>query len=110
MRNMIILGFEKNEINSNKIIFTFACLRRKESTGFPCYSRGLRLGSFTNDVTVLGGRGQGLCDGSSNALVIISVTMGRGGSKIVPNCVTSFIDDPFLRNFDPRIPILLGLN
>ena len=50
-------------------------------------------GSSTNNVTVIGGGGgQGFCDGSTKALVIQSVTMGV--SKIVENCVTSFMDDP----------------
>ena len=40
-----------------------------------------------NDVTALGGGSQGLCDDSSQALVLQSVAM-RGGDK---NFVTSFI-------------------
>ena len=52
-------------------------------------------GSSINDVTVLGGRGyQGFRDDSTIALVIKSVTMGDGVSKIIENCVTSFMDDP----------------
>jgi hypothetical protein len=38
------------------------------------------------------GRDQGFCDNSTRAFVM---TM-REGSKIVQNCVTSFIDDPAL--------------
>ncbi len=48
-----------------------------------------------NDVTALGGRGyQRFCDNSTKALLIKSVTMGEGLSRIIKNCVTSFIDDP----------------
>ena len=44
---------------------------------------------------VLGGRGQGFRDDITKALVIKRVTMGGGeGSKIVQNCVTSFMDVP----------------
>ena len=44
---------------------------------------------------VKGGGGQGFCGGSTDALVIISVTMGGGGRR-VQNCVTSFTDDLML--------------
>ena len=50
------------------------------------------------DVTVLGGGGQGFRDNSTKALVITHATMGDGGSKIVQKCVTSFVDDPLLKN------------
>ena len=51
-------------------------------------------GLSTNDVTDLGGEGgQGLCNDSTKALVIKCMTMGRGGSKIVQNCVTSLLND-----------------
>jgi hypothetical protein len=36
------------------------------------------LGSSINDVTALGGGGQGFCDNSTNASVIKSATMGEG--------------------------------
>ena len=39
----------------------------------------------------MGGGGRGLCDDSTKALVIKRETMGGGGSKIVQNCVTSFM-------------------
>ena len=49
-----------------------------------------------NDVTVLWGRGyQGFCDDSTKALVLKSVTMGEGVSKIIKNCVTSLRTTPF---------------
>ena len=57
-------------------------------------------GSFINDVTVLGGRGQWFCDNSRKALVIKPVKIGEGCRgvggvvKILQNCVTSFMDDP----------------
>ena len=38
--------------------------------------------------------GQGFCDNSTKALVINTVTMGEGGSKIVQNCMTLFMDEP----------------
>ena len=41
------------------------------------------MGSSINDVTVLGGWGQGFCDDSTKASVIKRVTIGEGGSKIV---------------------------
>ena len=44
-------------------------------------------GSSINDVTAIGGGGQGSCDDISKALVIKRVTIAQ-------NCVTSFIDDP----------------
>ena len=47
-----------------------------------------------NDVTVLGGRGQGFCDDNAKALLKRVTMGGGGGSKIVKNCVTSFMDDP----------------
>ena len=53
-------------------------------------------GSTVNDVKEEGGKG--FCDDSSKALVIKQVTMGEmgemgeGGSTIVQNCVTSFMD------------------
>ena len=53
-------------------------------------------GSYRNDVTVLGGEGQGFCDDTSKALVIKSVMRGRTGkrkSKIIQYGVTSFMDD-----------------
>jgi hypothetical protein len=41
-------------------------------------------GLFIDEVTALGGRGyQGFCDDSTKALVIKSVTMGEGVSKII---------------------------
>ena len=43
----------------------------------------LTMVSSINDVTVLGGRGQGFCDDSTKAFTIKLVTMG-GGSEIVP--------------------------
>ena len=52
-------------------------------------------GSSINDVTVLvGGGGQGFCDDSTKTLVVKRVTMEGGVSKIVQNCVTSFMDNP----------------
>jgi hypothetical protein len=42
----------------------------------------------------LGGGGQGFCDKGTKALVMKSVTIWKGMSKNVQNCVTSFIDDP----------------
>ena len=44
----------------------------------------------------LGGGVQGFCDDRTKALVMKRVTddWGRGGSKIIQNCVTSFMDDP----------------
>ena len=50
-------------------------------------------GSSINDVTVLG-RVKDFVTAVLKALVIKSVTVGGGGSKIVQNCVTSFKDDP----------------
>ena len=47
-----------------------------------------------NNITVLGGGGQGFCDNITKALVIKCLTIGGGGSKMVHNCVTSFMDDP----------------
>ena len=46
-----------------------------------------RVGSSMNDVTVLRGRGQGFCDGSTKALVLKSVTMREMVSRIVFNCI-----------------------
>ena len=43
----------------------------------------------------MGVGGQVFCDDSTKALVIKCVTMGEWVSKIVRNCVTSFMDDPF---------------
>ena len=52
-------------------------------------------GSSINDVKTLGGSGyQGFCDDSTKALVIKRVTMRGGGSIIVQNGMTSFVDDP----------------
>jgi hypothetical protein len=52
--------------------------------------------SSINDVTAIGGRGyQGFCDNSIKALVLKSVTMGGGVSKIIKYYVTSFMDDPY---------------
>jgi hypothetical protein len=62
-------------------------------------------GSSINDVTVLGGRRyQGFCDNSTKALVMKSVTMGRGPgvSKMIEYCVTSFMDDPLLGFLETR--------
>ncbi len=39
-------------------------------------------GSSINDVTFLGGGGQGFCDNSTKASVTKSVTMGGGGPKM----------------------------
>ena len=53
-----------------------------------------------NDVMALEGRGyQGFCDDSTRALVIKSVTVGKGGVK---NCVTSFMDDPKGRTLEGK--------
>ena len=41
-------------------------------------------GSSINDVTVLGGGGQGFCDNSSKSLVIKRVTIGGGGVRNCP--------------------------
>ena len=38
--------------------------------------------------------GQGFCDDSTKALVLKTVTMGEEVSKIVRNCMTSFMHDP----------------
>ena len=40
------------------------------------------MGSSINDVTVLGGWGQGFCDDSAKTLEIKYVTMGAGGQKL----------------------------
>jgi hypothetical protein len=54
------------------------------------------LGPCINNVTALRGKGyQWFCDNCIKALVIINVTMGERASKIIKNCVTSFMDDPF---------------
>ena len=45
------------------------------------------------DVTVLGGGGQGFCDGIRKALVVKCGTM-EGGGKNVLNSVTSCVDTP----------------
>ena len=47
-------------------------------------------GSFINDVTV-SGEGVMFCNDSTEASVMKIVTRG---SKIVQNCVTSFVEDP----------------
>jgi hypothetical protein len=39
------------------------------------------------------GAGERFCDESTRALVIKSVTTGRGVSKMFKNCLTSFMDD-----------------
>ena len=44
-----------------------------------------------NDVTVLGG--EGVNDFVTKSLVMVTMMWGR--SKIVWNCVSSFMDDPF---------------
>ncbi len=50
-------------------------------------------GPSINDVTTLGGRAyEGLCDNSTEALVIKRVTMGV--SEIIKNFKSSFMDDP----------------
>jgi hypothetical protein len=50
-------------------------------------------GSSIIDVTALGGMGyQGFCDYSAKALVLKSVTMGEGVSKIINYCMMSFMD------------------
>ena len=41
-----------------------------------------------------GGGGQGFRDNSTKTFVIKHVKMGGGVSKIVLNCVTSFMDNP----------------
>ena len=50
-------------------------------------------GSSINDVTVLGGGAQGFCDDSTKALLIKRVRMWGGGSKIIQNRVSLFMDD-----------------
>jgi hypothetical protein len=54
-------------------------------------------GPSINNVTTLGVgvKGyQGFCDNSTIALLLKTVTMEGGVSKIIKNCVKSFIDDP----------------
>ena len=51
-------------------------------------------GSSINDVTALGGGGQGFCYDRTKALFLKSVLMGGEGSQIVQNCVTSFMNHP----------------
>ena len=52
-------------------------------------------GSSINDAIALWGRRyQGFCDNSTKALALKSVKNGGGVSKIIKNCVTSFMDDP----------------
>jgi hypothetical protein len=59
----------------------------------------MHFGAVHNDVTALGGRGyQEFCDKSTKVLLLKGVTMGVGVSKIIENCVTSFMDDPFVKN------------
>ena len=49
-------------------------------------------GPSINDVTAFGWVGyQGFCENSNEALVFKSVMAGEGLSKIIKNCVTSFI-------------------
>jgi hypothetical protein len=47
-----------------------------------------------NDVTALGGGVSSICDNSTKALLLKRMSIG-GGSKIIKNCVTSFMDDPY---------------
>ena len=49
------------------------------------------------DVTAEGERGQRFCDDNIEALLLNNVTIGETGSKIVSNCVTSSMNDPFLQ-------------
>ena len=50
--------------------------------------------SSINDVTALKGGSQVFCNDSTKASLLKSVTIkGLRGSKIVQNCVTSFMDD-----------------
>ena len=74
----------RNMLNKKESQF-FYLSRRKQSSE-------LSKGSSINDVTVLDG--QWFCDDRTKALVIKHVTMGGGGSKILHNCVLSFMDDP----------------
>jgi hypothetical protein len=50
-------------------------------------------GTSKNDVTARGG---GLLNSTNSTKTILlkSVTMGGGVSKIIENCVASFMDDP----------------
>ncbi len=55
----------------------------------------LLKGSSINDVTALGVRGsQGFYDNSNKALGLKAWRWGEEVSKIIENCVTSFMDDP----------------
>ena len=58
--------------------------------------RGLFKGSSINDVTV--------CDGSTN-LSNKKRGDGGGGSKIVQNCVTSFMNDPYAEKLSVKTAI-----
>ena len=52
------------------------------------------LQSSIKDVTVLGGRDQCFFDNSTETVVLKHVTIGEG-YKMVQNCGTSFMDQPF---------------
>ena len=72
--------------STNKIFYNF-------NLGF------LVKGSYIND-GLRGEEGQRFCDDSTKALVAKCVTIGGKGragevKKIVKNCVTSFMDDPY---------------
>ena len=51
-------------------------------------------GSFMMSSRPYGGGGQVICYDSATALILKKVTMRGGVSKIVQNCLTSFMDDP----------------
>lgn len=50
-------------------------------------------GSSINDVTFLEGGYKGFCEDSDKVLFLKSVTLEKGVSKIIKNCMTSIMND-----------------
>ena len=51
------------------------------------------------------GMGQGFCDDSNEVLVIKKHDDGGMGLKVVQNCVTSFMDDPLLKQTKTNLTV-----
>ncbi len=70
--------------------FVFVSMSIASTLALTFFETFFNLGSSINDITVLG-------DNSSETSLIKSVTMAEGVSKNVQICVSSFMDDIFVR-------------
>jgi len=49
---------------------------------------------------------QGFCDNSIGAYIVIRVAMREEASKIIENCLTSFMDDPLCCHMEDKLQAL----